>query len=414
MGETKLEDLVTEIRDGQLILPEFQRGYIWTPTQVREYLQSLYKGYPTGSFLIWETPNPGKFRGTAAEPNMKYFKLILDGQQRLTSIYVLLEGKAPPYYESEKLYFDIWFDLLTEDFAYYKPTIMKDKVNWISVTEFFKIGLGDFIEPAGDEVPEETLRFRRQNLRKLNQLDKVRTYLYYLKTVTEREIDKVVMIFNLVNSKGTRLSKSDLALAYTCSVWPEARETFRNARAKLEEFGFAFGLDFFTRCTATVATGSALYEPLYKKSAADIQAAWKTTEPILNYIVNILRGDAFIDSANDLVSDAALIPIVVFLSRRGGTFDDDGQKRQFLHWMYAALMWGRYSGSSESKLQEDLKALETDSPTDALRANLLAERGRIAVEPKDLDGKGARSPFYKMAYIVARAHGAMDWFRAWP
>ena len=73
-GETKLEDLVTQIRDGQLILPEFQRGYIWTPTQVREYLQSLYKGYPTGSSLIWETPNPGKFRGVAAEPSMKYFQ----------------------------------------------------------------------------------------------------------------------------------------------------------------------------------------------------------------------------------------------------------------------------------------------------------------------------------------------------
>jgi hypothetical protein len=410
VGEVDIETLVTQIRDGQLILPEFQRGYIWTRTQVREYLGSLYKGYPTGSFLIWETPDPGKFRGNAAEPNMKYFRLILDGQQRLTSIYVLMEGKAPPYYESEELYFDIWFDLLGEEFAYYKTSDMKDKVNWISVTEFFKTGLSEFISPESGELADEVRLFRSQNLKKLAKLDKVRNYLYYLKTVTEREMDRVVTIFNFVNSKGTRLSKSDLALAYICSIWPEARDIFRGAQAKLSDQGFDFDLDFFTRCTSTVATGSALYEPLYKKSALEIQTAWKTTEPILNYVINVLRGDAYIDATSDLVSDAALIPIAVFLSRNGGTFKSERQKRDFLHWMFAALMWGRYSGSSESKLQADISALDEAQPTKTLRANLLAERGRIRVEPKDLDRAGVRSPFFKMAYIVARANGAMDWF----
>ena len=57
-GETKISDLIKEIRQADLILPEFQRGYVWDRNQVRSYLSSLYRGYPTGSFLIWKTPTP--------------------------------------------------------------------------------------------------------------------------------------------------------------------------------------------------------------------------------------------------------------------------------------------------------------------------------------------------------------------
>lgn len=95
--------LMDEISKGQLILPEFQRGYVWTDKQVREYLGSLYKGYPTGSFLIWKTPNPGATRGSSGDSDGSVFQLILDGQQRLTSVYALATGAPPPFYEGEKL-----------------------------------------------------------------------------------------------------------------------------------------------------------------------------------------------------------------------------------------------------------------------------------------------------------------------
>lgn len=70
------------------------------------------------------------------------------------------------------------------------------------------------------------------------------------------------------------------------------------------------------------------------------------------------RGNAFIDSANDLVSDAALVPLVLFLSRTGGTFDDDGQKRRFLPLDVCGPDAGPLQRKSETKLQEDLKAIE--------------------------------------------------------
>ena len=63
-GEKSIGDLIKEIQKQQLILPEFQRGYVWTRPAVRSFVTSLYRGYPTGSFLIWKTPEPGKVRGT--------------------------------------------------------------------------------------------------------------------------------------------------------------------------------------------------------------------------------------------------------------------------------------------------------------------------------------------------------------
>ena len=91
-----ISELISDIRGGGYILPEFQRGYVWKNWQVREYLASLYRRYPTGSFLIWNTPNPGLVRGTPSDSS-NTFQLILDGQQRLTSIYAILTGECPPF-----------------------------------------------------------------------------------------------------------------------------------------------------------------------------------------------------------------------------------------------------------------------------------------------------------------------------
>ncbi len=406
-GETKVSDLIKSIRQGDLILPEFQRGYVWDRNQVRSYLNSLYRGYPTGSFLIWKTPNPPKVRGELPSDETKSYRLILDGQQRLTSVFVLMEGEAPPFYEGEKLFFDLHFNVLKEEFAYYKKSEMHQNPQWVPVTAFFKQGLAPFIQSRS----AETRDFYLDNFDKLGRLDQIKNYLYYQKDLTELEMDRVVEVFNLVNSSGTRLSKSDLALAHICSLWPEARDEFRSAQATHKTDNFDFDLSFYTRCTSIVATGSALYEPLYKTPIDDVKAAWPKVTKALDYVLNVLRGDAYIDSADTFPSTSVVVPLVVYLARTGRAhFDTDKEKRSFLHWMYAAMMWGRYSGSSETKLQEDVEALKVDDPPAQLRENLIHDRGRIKVEAKDLDGAGVSSPFFPMTYVVARSRGAIDWF----
>jgi hypothetical protein len=407
-----ITELINDIKKNNLILPEFQRGYVWRATQVREYLASLYRGYPTGSFLIWKTPNPGLVRGAPTEDAA--FQLILDGQQRLTSVYALVTGEPPPFYEGEELYFNIYFNVVTEEFSYYKKQLMSGSPEWLPVTPFLKLGLGDYFKKGGPVDPEVQEFLFPAFFPRLTQLDAIHKYAYYLDVLSERNMDEVVRIFDLVNSRGTRLGKSDIALSRICALWPEARREMRAAQAEFKEHGLRFDLSFFVRCTASVATGSGRYEPLYRSGIDEIKAAWHNAKKALEYLANVLRHDAFIDDPRQLPTDIALVPLIVHLANNDCHFANDGEKRRFLHWFYAALMWARYSGSSETKLDQDIRALAAEDPPARLRENLISDVGRIRVEASDLEGRGTASPFAVMCYVVARANSAVDWFNGLP
>ena len=405
--------LIQDIGRRELILPEFQRGYVWSRTQVRGYLASLYRGYPTGSFLIWKTSDPGLVRGRPADDNTKAFQLILDGQQRLTSVYTLVTGKAPPFYEGEKLHFNIYFNVRTEEFSYYKPTVMKGSKEWVPVTQFLQLGIGEYLKNGGP-LPTENREFLFDFFDGLQRLDAIKDYSYYLDVLNQREMEEAVRIFNLVNSRGTRLTKTDLALSHICALWPEARRTMRVAQQQFGEHGFHFDLDFYMRCMSSVATGAGNYEPLYQASPEKIKTAWERTKTAIEYLLDILRFDALIDSARNLGTDMVLVPLVVYLANGSGKFQSDHEKRSFLHWMFAALMWGRYSSSAETRLHKDLEALRLEDPPSRMRDNIIADRGRIRVEATDLAGRTARSPMFAICYLAFRSKGAVDWFNGLP
>jgi hypothetical protein len=305
------------------------------------------------------------------------------------------------------------FNVLKEEFAYYKKSEMHENPQWVPVTPFFKQGIAAFITSQPAET--QSIYMATQTFEKLGRLERIKDYLYYQKELTELDMDRVVEVFNLVNSSGTPLSKSDLALAHICSAWPEAREEFRRVQEDYKRQNFDLDLGFYTRCTAIVATGSALYEPLYKTPIDDVRAAWPKVTGALDYVLNVLRGDAYIDAAWTFPSKTVIVPLVVYLARTGRShFDSDADKRSFLHWMYAAMMWGRYSGASDTKLQEDVEALKAEDPPARLRENLIRDRGRIKVEAKDLEGAGVSSPFFPITYVIARSRGAIDWFSGVP
>jgi len=89
-----------------------------------------------------------------------------------------------------------------------------------------------------------------------------------------------------------------------------------------------------------VAVGNAYFEGGFDKAAPEVvQKAWDDSERALEYLVNILRNDAYIDTSDTLNTPYVLVPMVVYLARRGGLFKDDKEKRGLLYWMYLALMW---------------------------------------------------------------------------
>ena len=287
---------------------------------------------------------------------------------------------------------------------------MGDNPLWIGVSSFLLKGINTWLSDL-DKLPPELRDLYLKHLAKFNKLDAIRTYTYHLDEVSDKPVEEIVQIFNLVNSSGTELSKADLALARICVGWPQARDALKAAQEHFELAGFKFKLEFLTRCISAVAVGNVYFEGGFDQvDAQAVQKAWDNSEKILEYLINILRNDAFIDSSDSLNSPYVLIPILVHLSRNKGLFKDDKEKRGFLHWMYLALMWGRYSGSTDTELQADVNALQSEDALNALLTNIVQKRGRLKVESQDLEGQGTRSRFYSMTYFVARSKGAVDWF----
>ena len=116
------------------------------------------------------------------------------------------------------------------------------------------------------------------------------------------------------------------------------------------------------------------------------------------------------DSIHDLPTRSVLLPITVYLARTGTSFREVSQQAKFIRWMFLAGIWARYSGATGSTLQKDVSLLDSPDPTAALEEAILGERGRLTLESRDILGKGAATAVAKMAYIVARASGAKDWF----
>ena len=111
--DTSVGKLVEMIKDGDLRLPEMQRRYVWTTTRVRDLLDSLYRGYPSGTILVWETDRemPSRDLDVAqAATAWKGHRLLLDGQQRLTSLSAVVRGQ-PVEVRGKKKPIDILFNI---------------------------------------------------------------------------------------------------------------------------------------------------------------------------------------------------------------------------------------------------------------------------------------------------------------
>ena len=104
----KIRQIIDKIDENQLFVPAFQREYVWKRNDAKNLISSLIKDYPTGTMLTWETNNPPELKGNYKyEENKGAVKIILDGQQRITTLYMLMKGLIPPYYTEKEIENDV-------------------------------------------------------------------------------------------------------------------------------------------------------------------------------------------------------------------------------------------------------------------------------------------------------------------
>lgn len=407
----EINTILNQIDLGAMALPEFQRGYVWNRNQVRDLMASLYRRYPVGGLLVWITKTESADARGDHPLSAGTVELILDGQQRVTTLYGIIRGAPPSFFEGNASAFTgLYFNLEDESFEFYGPVKMGSDPRWINVTELMKLSMGPFIDGI---YQNEALKPHAQvYLGRLNRLYTIGEIKVHIEKVAgpDKTVDVVVDIFNRVNSGGTKLSKGDLALARVCAEWPPAREELRSALGKWARSGFDFSLDWLLRNVNVVVTGKALFSALKDVDTAGFQQGLKQAKKAIDYLLNIVSGRLGLDHERVLGGRYAFPIMSRYVVENGGKLSSAQQRDKLLYWYVHTLLWGRYAGSTESMLMQDLTAMENHAEAlDRLIDQLRTWRGDLEVRPNNFANWSVGARFYPMLYMLTRVGEARDW-----
>lgn len=402
----KIIEILSQIDLGHYALPEFQRGYVWNREQVKNLIRSLYLGYPIGGLLVWVTKSNSDITRGEGQLSPGVVNLILDGQQRITSLYGVFRGYAPKFFDGNSNAFTgLYFNIKEEIFEFYAPLKMQDNPEWISVTKLLQLGAGNFIETHQERNP---LLIKHYSA--INKLNNIRDTELHIQTVTgeDKTIDVVVEIFNNVNSGGTKLSKGDLALAKICSQWAEGRNKMKQILQKLSNAGYFFSLDWLLRCVTVHMTGRPYFSELEKVNIEDFKKALEKTSNLISLCLDHIGSRLGLDHDRVLPSKHAIVTMIGYLSRQPSIKLSNQEWNKMMYWYVHAFLWGRYAGSTESVLAQDLNILAKGEGFDGLIKHLRQQRGDLEVKPEDFMGWSTGARFYPLLYLLTRVNHARD------
>ena len=404
----KINAALNSIGKKDLVLPEFQREYVWSKEQAKQLLVSLIKEYPVGGVLIWKTDSPPELKNINEPPDkLGTVIVLLDGQQLLTTLHMLLTGEVPAFCsetEIENDPRDLYFNLETADLQYYQPSKMKDDPLWQRVVQCFNekaINLFDIVQAK-----------QLDGQAAFDLADRLNTNLTTLRSVRNAELTEQIVpssaslteaidIFDRVNSQGTKLTDAELALTHVTAKWPQARRVLKAKICECADRRFDFTLTFMTRALTTTVTHRALFETIHPVDGNRLKGGWLRLDKLLDYLTTLLPQEAFIHSTTDLNTTNALIPLMAYFEGQDGKFPSATSVKHAVHWLYAALMWSRYTSQTDQRLETDVTLVAREAePWEALCSQIVDQRGRIDVEASDFAGRGTPHPLYRTPSIA--------------
>lgn len=453
-AEASVEELVSMIERGELRLPEMQRQYVWRSTRVRDLLDSLYRGYPSGAILLWETDEAVPLQDFAVSQSTNPYqntRLLLDGQQRLTSLSAVIRGE-PVSVRGRRRPIDLLFNLEhpdqlavvteveengnDEDDADDDSELIGDETDstedellkrfnkmtfvvatrkleqlphWVKVSEVFKTDNdAPFLKRAGISGFDDP-RYEKYSQR-LARLRGIRKYVYRM-DVLERTLsyDEVTEIFVRVNSLGAKLRSSDLALAQITAKWRHSLQTFQDFQKACAKTGFDLDLGLHLKNLMAFATGQSRFQIVGSLSVEKLQKAWKEACDGMEFALNFLRSNLGIDSPALLSSPFLLVVLAYFGHSRNYALSND-EARQLRYWALMANAKGRFSrGSSETILDQDLANIRQGGAVSELIDRLRLQFGRLDITAEELEGRNQRSALFKTMFLAFCAAGAKDW-----
>lgn len=409
VNQYMIGSILSKVREGEIAIPEIQRPFVWDASQVRDLLDSLYKGYPVGYLIAWRNPDIKLKDGSMAQGRM----ILIDGQQRVTALTAAVLGHQVVNKDYRKVHIRIAFNPIKEEFKVADAAIVKDAA-WIPDVSAIiggKISLLKAVrdyQKANPDVAEEQIE---NALTALGDVAKKQVGLIEL--AHDLDIETVTEIFIRINSKGTVLSQADFvmskiaadskyggpalrkAIDYFCHL---AVEPGFHGQIKGHDPDFA-ATDYFPRMAWLKADNEDLYDPSYvdvlrvtfgtefgrgklsdlvsllsgrnfvtKQYEEDIAETSfkKMAEGVHRYInethfkrfVIIIKSAGFIVNAMVRSQNALNFAYALYLGLRRKGLEEAVIESLVRRWFVLSILTGRFSGAAESQFEKDIRLVD--------------------------------------------------------
>lgn len=380
----RIYDVIKEIQNDRYRLPSIQRSFVWEEERICKLMDSLMNDYPIGSFLVWKPNSELEIRTRKFVQDYKTGErliseeetfhsppyLVLDGQQRLQSLFLAFWGK----YNGKYLYFKVDSDPNNEEndlryiFEFKFPQKLNDP-HWIRVSELMEIEIpkiSSFVDSKLKDDSEKIKERIKENIAKFIQVFKIEERIHIQDVKENLPYNDVLEVFVRVNSGGIILTKSDLLFSTVILHSPEMEKNFIEVVDELNGNGeYDFNTDFLIKTSFVLLDRGAKYDITKLKDGTFIKNLEDNFENIRKALlstIQFLKTDAKILSKRFLKSDLALIPIVDFIYRQPHQQLPEGQATKLRQYLYMSFFMRFYSYGPDGKLDVIRKKIKESKP----------------------------------------------------
>lgn len=429
--DVTVADLVNRFDNGEIRLPLMQRDYVWPPRKVVNLLDSLYKGWPIGSFYVWQTPSQPLERQRAggiipARRMDGLYGFLLDGQQRLTSLSLAIRGAADGELRGRG-----FFDL--ENKKFYLGEMTKTITKRILAEDPLLVPLSEIIPSVngGEAQTIKSIEGIIQRLRengkladeteyrvRLDRLSKIFAKKALCEEFPDRNEVDAFELFSRLNKGGTSLSAGDVEAARLASAATnKIVEPMRTVAMEPKIRALGINFLFLLRCFVTIQRENCSFSKLPKHWADDIKKideAWRDTETALRGVVSFLSGEIGWTTRSWLPSTMALIP-VVYLFAKTGDSEPKGEAADFIRkYLIISGLRSLFRGAGETVANAYIRAISKanwnhESLCFALY-NHIPKNQRYKLKGEDLrKAAGLCSPLMQAYLALLNFENARSW-----
>ena len=339
-----LANLIIDVANGNYRIPQFQREFVWKKSKIIELFDSIYREYPIGSFFLWQAgrEHNNLFRhtvdlGLPAVGEHDSVSFILDGQQRITSLYVSLNGMTVNGVDYSKIAFDMKEEKFTDRKA--------DNARYVAVYDMW-----------GPDSMALSRRIDEQYVAAYDRCWKtLQTYPISIVEVRDKDLPAVCRIFQRINQSGKRLDRFDLIAAMTFTTEFDLREKFKDdvlELLKARNFG-AISPVVLTQLLALIKSGQCTERHEFALTTADIQERWNNAVSSVMLAADTLRRCMGVINAGFLPYDALLTLLAYYFAKSGSRSLPQKHMDWVQRWFWRAAFGKRYGSGGPTRIGQD-------------------------------------------------------------